>query len=102
MDWRNVIFSNEKHLNLGRQDSFNCYFHDFKKAKGVRWNRRFKRGGSLMKWGVVSANIKTDLVVPNAINIEAYIKILNVQLLLYCEQLGGKNFIFQQDRLPHF
>lgn len=97
VDWENVIFSDEKRFNLDGPDGFNCYWHDLRKAKDIRWSRRFK-GGSLMLWGAVSANGKTDLVVvSNNMNTEEYLRILDVQLLAYCAPLGGNNFIFQQD-----
>ena len=97
VDWKNVIFSDEKRFNLDGPDGLNSYWHDLRKAKDIRWSRRFK-GGSLMMWGAVSANGKTDLVlVPKTMNTEMYLKILDVQLLAYCAPLGGSNFIFQQD-----
>ena len=80
MDWKNVIFSEGKRLNIDRPDGFNCYFHDRMKDKDIRWSRRFK-GGSLMLWGDFSVNSKTDLIVMQiTMNTEVYIKILHVQL----------------------
>ena len=97
LNWRNVIFSDEKRFNLDGPDGWNSYWHDLRKEKAVRWSRRFK-GGSRMFWGAVSANGKTDLVlVPSNMNTELYLQILEVQLLAYCSPLGGDNFVFQQD-----
>ena len=56
-----------------------------------------------MLGGIVSANSKTYLViVPNTVNNEIYIKILDVQLLANCACLGSKHFTFQQDGATYY
>ena len=62
MNGKNVIFSNDKRFYLDRPCSFKCYQRDLRIAKDIRWSRSFK-DGSLMLWGAVSPNGKTDLVV---------------------------------------
>ena len=77
-DWKNVTFSEKKHLKLGGPDGFNWYFHDPMKAKDIKWSKNFI--GAIPQ-GAASANNKTDLVVESdTMNNEVHIKILNVQL----------------------
>ena len=63
MDWENVIFPDEKYLNLDGLDCFKCYYQDVRKVKFIRWNRSFKGGSLLLYVFLMSANGKTDSVV---------------------------------------
>lgn len=57
VDWKNVMFSDEKCFNLDESDGFNCYWHNIKKVKNIRCSTHFK-GGSLMLWRALSRNSK--------------------------------------------
>ena len=41
VDWKNVIFSDKKRLNIDVPDGFNCYFYDLRKAKGHQMDWAF-------------------------------------------------------------
>ena len=74
LDWKNVIFSDEKHFNLEQPDGFNCYWHNHRKAKDSRQSRHFQ-GKSLILWGTISANgKKNSIIVSSNMNSEMNVK----------------------------
>ena len=57
-----IIFTDEKKLNLNGPNGIQCYWHDLRKEEQVFPKRPFC-GVSVMIWGALSTNGKTELVV---------------------------------------
>lgn len=96
-EWHSVIFSDEKKWNLDGPDGNQFYWHDKRKKKEVRLTRNFG-GGSLMIWGGFGYNGKTPVCfVSSKMNSQKYIDLLDDALINYGDDIGGPNYIFQQD-----
>ena len=74
-DWANVFFIDESRFNLLHNDGRMCVY----RSRGERLKddcdcqRDYFGGGSVMVWGGVSLNTKTDLViVPGNLNAARY------------------------------
>lgn len=61
-DWRKVVFSDEKKINLDGPDGYNYCFHDLRKEE-IFLNRHHSREGGVMVWGAISYHGTIDLVV---------------------------------------
>lgn len=101
MEWRTVVFSDEKKWNLDGPDGFKCYWH----CLGDNYRHYSKRvggGKSIMLWCGFGYGGKFDLkVVTGRINAERYQQMLHeVDLVNNGELFGGQNWIFQQDNAP--
>ena len=96
--WRSVIFSDEKKFNKDGPDGYKMYWHDLRKEP--RWfSKRVCGGGSVMVWGAVGYNGKTDLVIFDVNNTSlVYIDIVRKQLFTYAQRIAGENWIFQHDK----
>ncbi|KAI8114751.1 Poly [ADP-ribose] polymerase [Lucilia cuprina] len=97
VQWKKVLFSDEKKFNLDGPDGFQYYWHDLQKDKKVRMSRNFG-GGSLMIWGGFSIKGKLPLAwISTRMTSENYIEMLEISLIEHGEDLMGNEFIFQQD-----
>lgn len=53
IDWKSVIFTDEKKFNLDGPDGLACYWHDLRKEP-ERFSSRQQGGRSVMVWGAIS------------------------------------------------
>ena len=96
-DWANVIFSDEKKFNLDGPDGLMYYWHDARKDK-LDIGRRAFAGGSVMVWGAIFADGKSQLaILEGKQTAESYIKTLNDFLLPAIPEDRRGTMIFQQD-----
>lgn len=97
IDWFQVVFSDEKKFNLDGPDGFQYYWHDIRSEPKYLSKRKFG-GGSLMVWAAFGSRGKSELVViSNRMDSPDYIEVLKNHLLPCGKNIGGKNWIFQQD-----
>ena len=97
LDFKSVVWSDEKKFNLDGPDGFAYYWHDLRKEKKY-FSKRQMGGGSLMVWAAFGNNGKTDLVfLEGSIDSQVYVEMLDNHLLKAGKKIGGKNWIFQHD-----
>lgn len=97
LDWSKVIFSDEKKFNLDGPDGFSFYWHDLRKAPRERMSRVLG-GGGVMVWACMAYGGVRWTEVHGRLDANDYFsQVLEVHLVPYGEQLGGPNWIFQQD-----
>lgn len=98
--WEQVIFTDEKKMNLDGSDGFRYYYHDLRKDE-VILSRRHSSQGSIMIWGAISFNGTIDLTLMRGRQTaESYVELLNDQKTRITEVMGHPNWIFQQDNAP--
>lgn len=95
-DWTKVVFSDEKKFNLDGPDGCAYYWHDLRKEEKI-FSKRVQGGGSLMLWGCFGMNGGRLAVVNGRMNAEKYTELLESELLPFGMDLGGENWVFQQD-----
>jgi hypothetical protein len=96
-DWTNVIFSDEKKFNLDGPDGYSYYWHDLRKLPEERMSR-VVGGGGVMIWACMGYGHVRWTEVRGRLNAVRYQQeVLDVHLIPFGEQLGGPNWIFQQD-----
>ncbi len=98
--WREIIFSDEKKLNLDGSDGNQYYWHDLSKEPQY-YSRRASGEGSVMVWATFSFKGKTQIIFLNGRQKAAdYIRVLAEHLLPIGEEIDSRNRIFQQDNAP--
>lgn len=102
-DWKRVAFSDESKFNLFGSDGR----QHIRRPIGTRNDVRYQiptvkhGGGSVMVWGVFSAQGVSPLVQINGnMNAAIYKDILENNLLTYAEETMPQDWIFQQDNDP--
>lgn len=96
-EWTSVIFSDEKKFNLDGPDGYQYYWHYLKNAEQF-YSTRQMGGGSLMVWLAVGYGGRTSLVFLSGRQKHTdYINVLDSELLPYGSELGGEEWIYQQD-----
>ena len=100
-NWNNIIFSDEKKINLDLPDGLTFYWHDLRKKPDVRMSRNFG-GGNVMIWGAFSGYGKLDLCfISNKMNSDSYVDMLETNLVPHLENvIGNRDFIFMQIMHP--
>jgi transposase len=97
LEWRNVVFSDEKKFNLDGPDCYSCYWHDLSQQNVVRSKRNFG-GGSLMVWGAFSYNSKLPICfISTRMNSEKYLELLEDVLIGHIDINATEDIVFQQD-----
>lgn len=95
-DWSNIIWSDEKKFNLDGPDGFRYYWHDLRKDQ-LSYSRRVHGGGAVIVWGCFGYGGLRLVRIHGKINAQGYQSMLGSELLPFAEDLGGPNWIFQQD-----
>lgn len=97
LNWRNVIFSDEKKFNLDGPDGWQGYWHCLRHEEQI-FSRRQNGGGSIMIWGAFSYEGKSKIVpLQGKQNAGKYIETLRHNMLEFNEQKHGMSAIFQHD-----
>lgn len=102
-DWKKVAFSDESKFNLFGSDSRQHVWRPIGTRNDVRYQIPTVKhgGGSVMVWGVFSAQGVGPLVEINGnMNATIYKDILEKNLLTYTEETLSQDWIFQQDNDP--
>ncbi len=95
--WRTVLFSDEKKFNLDGPDGNQYYWHDLRKDSQY-FSKRVSGGGSVMVWAAFGFDGKSEIVLLNGRQNSAdYIQVLTEYLLPVGEEIGGEEWLFQQD-----
>lgn len=95
-----VVFSDEKKFNLDGPDGHHKYWRDLRHPRQMCYKRNHG-GGSLMVWAAFGARGKSQICfVPSKMNAEAYVDLLDSNLIEYAGDLYGDNWTFQQDNAP--
>ncbi|CAN8064725.1 unnamed protein product [Agarophyton chilense] len=100
--WRenNVIFSDEKKINLDGPDCYKFYWHDLRKEKKEVVTRH-SADASVMVWTGISTKGATDMAfIETIMNSEKYAEVLENYLLPFSYCMHGEEFIFQQNNAP--
>ena len=97
LDWKNVIFSDEKYFTLHGIDSFYCWTQDGKKFQRIK---RVIRSSGFMVWAMILPNgLLSYQIIRRKINSSEYIGIIKKALFII--KLNFKNrIILQQDNAP--
>ncbi len=96
LDWCRAVFSNEKKFNLDGPDGYAYYWHDLRKEERI-FSKRCFGGGSLMVLGNFGFNGGRLTIVSCRIYYVDYLNMLESELLPFGEELGGLNWVIQQD-----
>lgn len=96
-EWLSVVFSDEKKFNLDGPDGSQYYWHCLGNEE-QHYSTRQQGGGSLMVWLAVGYGGRTCLsFLHGRLKHTDYIHLLQSALLPYGSDLGGEDWIFQQD-----
>ena len=60
VNWRNVIFRDEKKFNIDGPNGYRMYWHDLRKEEKF-FSKRHSGGGSVMIWGAFNYSKKIIL-----------------------------------------
>lgn len=97
MEWRKVIWSDEKKFNLDGPDGFAYYWHDLRKEPLI-FSTRQQGGGGVMIWGSFGWDFKSELSFPEGrMNSLTYQGMLTDHLDQISDHFGQREWIFQQD-----
>lgn len=97
-EWQKVIMSDEKKMNLDGPDGFSYYWHDLRKEPVIMSKRNFG-GGGVMFWAAFGMHGASPIVfIDGRMNAFQYQEMLQQHLLPIGVDLGGPDWIFQQDR----
>lgn len=95
--WARVVFSDEKRFCPDGPDGYKYYWRDLRKDKTISMSRR-KGGGGLMMWGGISFyGTTSQAVMIGTQNSFDYTKILENNLLPFCDAHMPVGYIFQHD-----
>jgi hypothetical protein len=98
--WHTVVFSDEKKWNLDGPDRLACYWRDLRNDETFR-SRRVHGGGSVMVWACFGWGTGLRVAfVSSKMNTNDYQEVLESELVPYGADLGGPDWIFQQDNAP--
>ena len=97
VNWKKVIFSDEKKFNLDGPDGLACYWHDIRREKKF-FEKRQQGGESVMVWGAISYYGVGELAILDGKQDSAgYSKTLRDNLLPFAAETLGETWTFQQD-----
>jgi transposase len=97
MNWKNVLFSDEKKFNLDGPDGNQYYWHDLR-HEPQHFSKRVQGGGSVMVWAAFGLNGRTPIVFLRGPQTAlCYQEVLRQHLLPHGRRIGGRLWMFQQD-----
>jgi transposase len=102
-DWKGVIFSDEKKFNRDGPDGFKMTWKDKRRSKKrhKKYKKRQQGGGSIMFWGGISWEGKTQLAILEGRQAsEDYIYTVSEYMLPFAHLKYGTDFVYQQDNAP--
>ena len=100
LQWKNVIFSDEKKFNLDGPDGCRKFWYHPASDKNT-FLRRHSGGGSVMIWTAFSGSGKSELgVLEGHLIAQTYIKVLETNLLPLIQHNQSNGILFQQDNCP--
>lgn len=95
--WKDVMFTDEKKLNLDGPDGLQYHWHDLRKEPEI-FSKRQQGGGSVMVWGAISYKGTLELEgIDGNMDSEYYCEVLRVGLLPVADDVLGDNWILVQD-----
>jgi transposase len=99
-EWHKVVWSDEKKFNLDGPDGFSYYWHDLRKEEQI-FSTRVQGGGSIMIWASFGWGGKSSICfIDGRMNSNGYQKVLKHHLIDIGENIGGSDWVFQQDNAP--
>jgi hypothetical protein len=101
LDFKNVIFSDEKKFNLRGPDGFNKYWGHTSDINKIINRSHFEGAGLMVHVSVSYSGVIAMCEITGILNSEKYIELLNLSvfpLILPFEE--HKDFIWQQDNAP--
>ena len=101
LEWRNIIFSDEKKINLDGPDGFKHYWHELG-SRYLHYSKRPGGGNSYMVWGAFGFGGCLPLMEcrGNMTALRYQDLLQRVNLEDNGELVGGEGFTFQQDNAP--
>lgn len=98
VDWKSVIFTDEKRFTLDGPDSWSTYMDPARKM--VR-DRVRCGGGGLMFWGMISSSgLLWIKFLDGKVDSSKYIEVLREAKGILDDKFGDGNYILQQDNCP--
>lgn len=99
VDWKKVVFTDEKKFNLDGPDSWSSYIDE---NREIYANRRQNKGGGIMVWGIVTYHGYFHAIeMIGNFDSEFYCSyIIDTVKPVLDEIFGDENYIFQQDNAP--
>lgn len=96
-EWKSVVFSDEKKLNLDGPDGLDKHWTSQESPGPMRQRRNFG-GGSLMVWAGMHYRGTTPICfVSTKMDSDYYIQLLDEVLITFVDDNCGPEFVFQQD-----
>lgn len=97
VNWRKIIFTDEKKFNLDGPDGLACYWHDLRQEPEV-FSKRQQGGDSLMIWGAISYVGTLELTrVKGNMDSTGYCRVLERALLAPAADALGENWTLMHD-----
>ncbi|KAF0702855.1 hypothetical protein AaE_015677 [Aphanomyces astaci] len=97
LDWNQIVFSDEKKLNLDGPGGLQYYWHDLRKVE-QSFSSRQNGGGSVMIWAGFSSQGLTEVaVLEGRQDSYAYCETIANYLLPFVHQYHPDGYVFQQD-----
>lgn len=94
------MFRRREKFNLDGPDRLTYYWHDLRKDETIR-SRRVHGGGSVMVWGCFGWGSGVRLAfVSSKMKTNDYTAMLTAEMVPFGSDLGGPNWVFQQDNAP--
>ncbi len=97
LNWRKILFSDEKKFNLDRPHRNQYYWHNLRKEQQY-FSKNASEGGSFMVWVGFGYSGKTEIVFLNdRQKSQDYIRVIEDHMLPSVGEICGPDWIFQQD-----
>ncbi|GJQ82144.1 hypothetical protein Trydic_g5986 [Trypoxylus dichotomus] len=100
-DWKKVVFTDEKRVNLDGPDGFQHYWHNLRKEPKVI-SRRPQDSGGVMVWGVISYSEAVEIIfIEGSLNAQKYTEIIENVKGAIQNEMGTVDFVLQDSTPAH-